>query len=126
MYDRQKIFVIDNGMREQVAFSNSEDRGRLLENLVFIELKRRQKEIYYFKNKLECDFVTLEKNKIQSAIQVTLSLGEQNKEREIKGLCEALDMFQLKEGIVISEYEEANFLVEDKNISVIPYWKWVR
>ena len=70
--------------------------------------------------------MTLEKNKIQSAIQVTLSLGEQNKEREVKGLCEALDMFQLNEGIIISEYEEANFLVEDKNISVIPYWKWVR
>lgn len=121
----KKIFVIDNGIREQVAFSNSEDRGRLLENLVFIELKRRQKEIYYFKNKLECDFVILEKNKIQSAIQVTLSLGEQNKEREINGLCEALDMFQLNEGIIISEYEETTFFIEDKKISVIPYWKLV-
>ena len=110
-------------MREQIAFSNSEDRGRLLENLVFLELKKRNKEIYYLKNKHECDFIVLEKNRIQSAFQVTLKLGE-NKERELNGLCEALDMFELKEGTVISEYEEKKITIDKKKISVVPYWKW--
>ena len=41
----KKIYVIDNGMRKKIAFSFSEDRGRFLENMVFIELKRRRKEI---------------------------------------------------------------------------------
>ncbi|HMZ61618.1 MAG TPA: ATP-binding protein, partial [Leptospiraceae bacterium] len=84
----KKIYVIDNGMREQIAFSNSEDRGRLLENLVFLELKKRNKEIYYFKNKHECDFIVFERNRISSAFQVTLKLGE-NKDRELNGLYEA-------------------------------------
>ncbi|HNO26729.1 MAG TPA: ATP-binding protein, partial [Leptospiraceae bacterium] len=119
----KKIYVIDNGMREQIAFSNSEDRGRLLENLVFLELKKRNKEIYYFKNKHECDFIVFERNRISSAFQVTLKLGE-NKDRELNGLYEAMDMFELKEGTVISEYEEKKITVDKKKISVIPYWKW--
>ena len=51
------MYSIDTGFVNTMGFKFSEDKGRLLENLVFIELKRQNKEIYYHKNKVECDFV---------------------------------------------------------------------
>ncbi len=53
----KKVYFVDIGLIIAIGFFNSEDKGRLLENLVFIELKRRAKEIFYHKNKHECDFV---------------------------------------------------------------------
>jgi uncharacterized protein len=96
-----------NEMRSQIAFSSSEDRGRYLENLVFLELKRNGKVIYSFKNKSECDFLVLEKTKAQSSIQVTLTIEEENRERELKGLLEAMDMFQIKEGFIITNSKKS-------------------
>ncbi len=57
-----------------------------LENLVFLNLRRNGKEIFYFKDKKECDFVIKEKNGITQAIQVCYNLNEDNKKREIDGL----------------------------------------
>src|SRR3989338_6753056 len=53
----KKIYAIDNGLRNAVSFAVSDDRGRLLENMIFLELKRRGYEVYFFKGKGECDFV---------------------------------------------------------------------
>lgn len=47
----KKVYVIDNGLRNAVAFSNSPDTGKMLENTVFLELKRRKEEIFYHKEK---------------------------------------------------------------------------
>ena len=52
----RKIYCIDNGLRNSVAFTFSEDGGRLAENLTFIELKRRKVEFFYWKEKKEVDF----------------------------------------------------------------------
>jgi predicted AAA+ superfamily ATPase len=61
--DPQKIYSIDCGLRNISSSSTSPDLGKLFENIVFIELKRRDKEIYYFKNKGEVDFVVTENYK---------------------------------------------------------------
>jgi len=57
IYSNKKAYLIDTGMAINIGFRTSSDLGRLLENLVFIELKRRDLEIYYFKDKYECDFI---------------------------------------------------------------------
>lgn len=121
----KKIFVIDNGLRNEVAFSVSEDKGRLLENLVFIELKRRGCEIYYFKNKKECDFLIKEKNKITEAIQVTAHLGDGNQEREINGLSEALEASHLKKGLILTINQEKIIKQNGVIVEVKPLWKWL-
>ena len=120
----KKICVIDNGMRRKIAFSFSEARGRFLENMIFIELKRRGNEIFYFKNEGECDFVINEKNKIIEAIQVCSSLNTFNEQREINGLIEAMNKFNLKKGYILTENQEEIREIDGKEIYIMPAWKF--
>ncbi len=120
----KKIYCIDNGLLNSISFKFSEDAGRLMENLVFIELKRRNKEIFYYRKNYECDFLIKEKTRIVEAIQVTAKLDGENYEREIKGLLEALE-YNLKEGIIITENKEGEEKIKDKTIKYIPLWKWL-
>ncbi|MDZ7777252.1 MAG: ATP-binding protein [Bacteroidales bacterium] len=69
-YYPKKVYAIDNGLANANSLSFSSDKGRLLENLVFINLRRRYKEIFYFNRNYECDFVVREKNQIIKVIQV--------------------------------------------------------
>jgi predicted AAA+ superfamily ATPase len=108
-----------------MGFRISEDKGKLLENLIAIELKRREKELFYYSKKYECDFVIREANKIKEAIQVTYDVNEKNKERETAGLMEALNKFKLKEGLIITFDQEEKMEVEGKIIKLVPAWKWL-
>ncbi|MDD3976097.1 MAG: ATP-binding protein [Candidatus ainarchaeum sp.] len=124
----KKIYAIDTGLINKIAFGFSENIGRLYENLVFIELKRRNKNIYFWKDKLdhEVDFMTVEKNKVISLIQVTYDLSNlKTKEREIKGLLSGLDEFKLKSGIIITKDLEKEEKIDGKIIKYIPLWKWL-
>ena len=121
----KKIYVIDNGLRNATAFSFSEDRGKLLENLVFLEFLRRGKEIYYYKDVKECDFLVKEKNKITEACQVTCLLDKTNEKRELPGLLDAMERFKLKQGMVITENQEETRKIGGKAIKVVSAWKWL-
>jgi len=121
----KKIYVIDNGLRNSVAFSFSEDTGKMLENMVFLELKRRGSEIYYYKDKKECDFVVRQGLKISEAIQVTRILDNNNEKRELGGLLEAMEKFNLKKGLIITEGQEEERKINGKKISIVPAWKWL-
>ena len=121
----KKIYVIDNGIRNTVAFSFSEDRGRFLENLIFIELKRREEKVYFSKGKGECDFLIKDRNKIVKAIQVCYSLEKENEKREIEGLMEALNQNNLKNGLILTYGEEREIKRGDFKIKVMPTWKWL-
>ena len=121
----KKIYAIDNGMRNEISFQFSEDRGRLLENMIFIELKRRGKELYYFKNKKECDFIIFEKNKITEAIQVATVVSPENRDREVDGLLEALEMFKLREGCIITEHQKEKLEMGGKTIKLVPVIDWL-
>jgi len=126
MVNPKKIYTIDTGLANAISFKFSEDRGRILENLVFIELKRRGKEIYYHKQKKECDFVIKKGLDIVQAIQVTKTLeNTETKKREIDGLLDALKTYNLKEGLILTEYEENEFESEGFKITVKPIWKWL-
>lgn len=122
----KKIYAIDNGLRNSVAFAFSEDIGKMLENMVFIELKRRGTEVYYFKDKKECDFVVRKGLKITEAIQVTRSLADPKAaEREVAGLLEAMEKFKLKTGLIITENQEEEKVIAGKKIKIMPVWKWL-
>ena len=122
----KKVYFIDTGFVRTIGFHTSADHGRLLENLVFLDLKRRGKEIYYHKGKQECDFVIKEKNKITEAIQVSWSIYEEStKKREISGLIEAMEQYSLKQGLILTENEEESIHIDHYQINVLPVWKWL-
>lgn len=121
----KKIYSIDTGLRNNVSFHFSEDRGRLLENIVFLELRRRSEELFFYKNKNECDFIIQRKNKIVEAIQVTEKLSKINEKREVNGLIDAVNRFAIKSGLILSEYESKTITVNNKTIQIIPIWKWL-
>jgi len=122
----RKIYGVDTGLVNSVSFKFSENRGRLIENLVFMTLVRNQKEVFYHKETNECDFVIREGRKIIQAIQVTLSLQDVSvKKRELKGLLEALNSYKLSEGTIVTETEKDSFELEGKKVNVIPLYEWL-
>ncbi len=70
----KKLYCLDTGLANSVSNRLSENRGRLLENLVCTALRRKNKEIYYHKGNYGCDFLIRDGLKITCALQVTLSL----------------------------------------------------
>ncbi|HSQ48296.1 MAG TPA: ATP-binding protein [Candidatus Deferrimicrobiaceae bacterium] len=119
----KKIYVIDNGLANVNSVSFSSNKGRMLENLVFLDLRRMGKEVFYFKDQKECDFVVREGNKISKAIQVCYDLNEDNKRREIDGLMEALDAFDLSEGTLLTFNQQDQLKIDNKTIKVLPAWR---
>jgi hypothetical protein len=121
-----KFYVLDNSFLKTVAFNFSENAGKRLENLVFIELVRRGNEIYYHAKKNECDFIIKEGLKITKAIQVCLILDNVvTKKRETDGLIEAMKEYKLKEGLILTLDKEEDLVVEGKKIIIRPVWKWL-
>ncbi len=122
----KKVYAIDNGLSNVNSASFSLDKGRMLENIVFLHLRRKYKEIFYFKEKNECDFLLKEKNQIISAIQVCYELHEDNKKREIDGIIEPITKFDLKDGLILTYNQEDDFNIAGKKILVKPVWKWLQ
>jgi predicted AAA+ superfamily ATPase len=126
----KKVYFIDPAIAKMLGFKISEDNGRTLENIVFLELKRNNHEIYYHRDLKECDFIIREGARTTQAIQVCKEMTEpKTKQREIDGLIETLIRFSLKEGLIITENDEytENIKKEGKSfkIVVIPIWKWL-
>lgn len=121
----KKVYVIDTGLINAVTFKFSSDIGRLYENLVVIELKRRGGEVYYWKNKYECDFLVKVGEQVREAIQVCYDLTEENREREINGIIEAMEEFRLEEGLIITGDLEGEEEMAGRKISYKPLWKWL-
>ena len=122
----RKIYCLDTGLVNSVSFKFSENRGRLIENLVFMTLIKNKKEVFYHKETSECDFVVRDGRKIIQAIQVTLSLQDESvKKRELKGLLEAINKYNLKEGFIVTEAEKETIEVEEKKIHIVPLYEWL-
>lgn len=117
-------YCIDPGLINVAGFRSSDNIGKLYENTVFLSLIKGGKEIYYYKNKGECDFLTKEGPKVTRAIQVSYQIKE-NKEREQEGLLEAMDAFKLREGLIITDDMEGEEIVRGRKIIYRPLWKWL-
>lgn len=121
----RKVYAIDNAIPNRLGFRFSENLGRLLENVVFIEMKRRGKEIYYYQNKYECDFLIKENLKIIEAIQVVYSLNRENSKRELNGVLETMHTFSIPKGTIIV-MDKNKFSIElPENISIMSAYEWL-
>ncbi len=120
----KKIYCIDNGFIKTNSVSFSGDKGRLLENMAFLHLRRRSNELYYFSEKNECDFVEFDQKKLVGVYQVCWQLDEDNMDREIAGLTEAMDFFGINQGQIITLKQTDTFNIKNKTITVEPFYKW--
>ena len=122
---QKKVYLIDNGFLNALSFSFKEKKGILLENLLAKEFKASNKEVFYFKENKECDFVIVENENILP-VQVSFSLADKKtKKREVEGLIEALKYFSLNEGIIITFDEKDELEVENYKIKIIPAFKYL-
>ena len=121
----KKVYCIDNGIRNSVGFRFSSDVGRLYENVVFLQLKRRYEEIYYWRNRDgEVDFLIKEGQDMVLAIQVCYDV-EAAGEREHSSLLAALKEFGLAEGLVITGNMRDVREFGNRKIRYVPLWEWL-
>ena len=116
-----KIYLIDTGLCKRLT---SKDTGRQLENVIYLELRRRGYEIFYFEEGKECDFIASKSNKF-FPFQITYELNENNTKRETEGIIEACKWFHLKNGTIITYDEEKDIRIDGININIVPAWKWL-
>lgn len=122
----KKVYAIDLGLFTHNSISFSEGNERRLENLVFLHYRQQGKELFYFSEKKECDFIIFEKGKIREAVQVCYEVNVDNLKREITGLVEALDFFGLKKGKIITFKQSDVYQVDDKEITLVPVRRLLR
>lgn len=125
LVNAKKIYAIDTGLIRANSVSFSQDKGRMLENVVFIHLKRLEREIFYFKKNNECDFITRDANKKLELFQVCFGLNEDNKDREINGMLTALDYTEQKSGTILTLNQTDELDFGKRKIFVKPVWKWL-
>ena len=121
----KKIYLLDTGF-SLLSTNFSENRGKLLENAVAVEMFRRRAECFYYKGRRECDFIIKEGTKPKAAIQVCWELTPKNETRELRGLREAMNAFAIEEGFILTNDEERELTFESAKIQVMPVWKWLR
>jgi len=127
----RKIYFIDNVFLTFFSTKFSKNLGRLFENMVFIELKRRigaETEIFYWKDQAgkEVDFVLKKGLKISQLIQTCYEIEDfETKEREIKSLIKASNELKCKNLLIITQDYEGEEKIKGKKIKFIPLWKWL-
>ncbi len=121
----RKIYSVDVGFKTATDFPLSVDIGRVFENIVFLELRRRTEKIYYFKGKREVDFYYTEDDKGR-LLNVSYEMDSPaTRDREISGLVEAMKEFSLKEGSIVTAEHKELIKTESGKIHVIPLWEWL-
>ncbi|MBN2153765.1 MAG: ATP-binding protein [Candidatus Lokiarchaeota archaeon] len=126
-HENKKFYVVDNGLRNQVAFKTTRDLGKMAENVVFLALKQEGAEMYYWKDdKHEVDFLVTSGANVRSIIQVCWDPSEKGiREREIAGIVAAARLFGLPEGMILDRDAEAEETRDGITIHFVPIATWL-
>ena len=121
----KKSYVIDNGLLSTINYTFSKDKGKQLENLVYLHLIRLYEQVYFFRNGFECDFLIKENENITKIFQVCYDLSENvARNRELKALVKISKLYPDAELIILTQDEEIEVIIKDKKIKILPTWKW--
>ena len=126
----RKAYCVDLAMANAVGFGTSGNLGKIAENMVFLELKRRLSkntfsDLFYWKDDLhrEVDFLIQQNHKTTNLIQVCWNLADyKTREREIKSLKLAMEQTHCKNAIILCEESEEE---EIEGVKVMPLWQWL-
>lgn len=124
MMNPKKVYLMDTGFA-LLGGVFTENRGYLLENVVALEFRRRQRRMFYFKETQECDFILQEGRHPSEAWQVCWEVTPRNEQRELKGLLEAMRRFKIPKGGILTYDQEGVRTVNGINVPLTPVWKWL-
>ncbi|MBI5181790.1 MAG: ATP-binding protein [Nitrospirae bacterium] len=121
----RKIYSVDVIFKTVMDYPLFIDIGRVFENIVFLELRRKAERIYYFKGKYEVDFYYTTGGK-ERLLNVSYEMESRDtRGREIRGLVEAMKRFSLKESAVVTSEQKELIKTDAGEINVIPLWQWL-
>lgn len=121
----RKIYSVDVIFKTVMDYPLFIDIGRVFENIVFLELRRKAERIYYFKGKYEVDFYYTAGGK-ERLLNVSYEMESRDtRDREIRGLVEAMKRFSLKESTIVTSEQKESVKTDAGEINVIPLWQWL-
>ena len=120
----KKIYTVDIGLK--ILMDYQADKGRLLENLIFLQLRRKYQEIFYLKGNQEVDFCYYSAGVLQ-LVNVAFSISEKDTyEREVNGLIEAMKRLSIFEStLIIGDGNRLNLSLNTCQINIVPAWQWL-
>jgi uncharacterized protein len=122
----KKIYGIDTGLTQSVGFSFSENKGKLMENIVYLQLRKKYHDVYYYKTAedYEVDFFVPKENAL---IQVSQHFdAPETQERELRAIVGAAkEQKKVKKLIIVTESEKAEIKRDDLQIQAIPLYEWL-
>ncbi len=116
----RKIYSIDPGLINVVSNNLSKDLGHKLENIVYLHLRRKYKQLFYFDQGGECDFIAMNYEQVAEIVQVTFDLNADNLTRELKGIVKAMNFFGQTVGTIVTLNQTDLIIEKDKTIKVVP------
>ena len=120
----KKVYCIDTGLEYAVSSRRIPNDGARFENMVYLALRRRNRDISYFDADGECDFIVRNRHAVTDAIQACTRLTDEAMDREIDGLVEAMDACSLDSGTIITESQRDAISVGNRRIEVVPFYEW--
>jgi predicted AAA+ superfamily ATPase len=121
----RKVYAIDLGLINVINTALTQDLGRKFENLIFLNLRKKYKEIYYFDEKGECDFVAIKNGVVSELVQVCYELTPDNLQREMNGLLAAMRFFDKKKAVIVTLSTSDFIDNEGFEIEVIPAYRYL-
>src|SRR5690606_4037987 len=116
----KKAYVIDNGLLSAIEFSISQNKGKLFENMIAMEFIKAEREVFYYRDKYECDFIVKDRDDLVP-IQAAYALNDEDtRQREYRGILESCKYLKVNEGLVLTFDTEYQADFEGVKINVLP------
>lgn len=117
---QKKVYIVDTGYT--TIYKHSRNIGRVFENFIFNELVRKYREIYFFRNSYECDFIILQNGK-SIPIQVVYELNQEDPagafEREVNSLVKTMEFLGANKGYIITHHENKEVEIDGREIDIV-------
>lgn len=120
----KKVYCVDTGLEYAVSSRRIPNDGARFENMVYLALRRKSKDIGYFDADGECDFVVRCRHAVTDVIQACMKLTDESRDREIDGIVKAMEACRLDTGTIVTENQRDTVVVGGRRIDVVPYWEW--
>jgi predicted AAA+ superfamily ATPase len=129
----KKAYCIDTGIVDLIGFKFSENKGKILENAIAVELQRRKEkdiylETYYWKDaqQNEVDFVIKKKTKVIQLIQATyINSRQELKQNRVNALLKASKNLRCNKLLFITWDFDGEEIIKEKKMKFVPLWKWL-
>jgi predicted AAA+ superfamily ATPase len=129
----KKVYAIDTGMVNALSVASSENRGAIMENIVFLDLMRRRSvepglEIYYWRDyqDYEVDFVLRKGKRIQKLLQVSYATGPDDvRDRETRALVKCAGLVGCKDLVLVTWDFGDDIRKDGRKIACKPLWRWL-